>query len=103
MRNNYIESKIQEDIDIKNWYRIKNIHDPLSIREATSKSYVDNKFNAPIIIKNSDHVDLIDKKLNNVRFIKVNCFPAISEHLTAELFVYQASSNCVDESSVLLR
>ena len=49
----------------------------------------------------SAHVAFNDKKLNNVRFIKVNSFPAISEHLTAEMFVYQAFG--VDESSVLLR
>ena len=36
---------------MKNQFRIKNLPDPDSIREAASKSYVDNKFNDPSIIK----------------------------------------------------
>ena len=33
LRTNYIESNI-EDIDFKNQFRIKNLPDPISIREA---------------------------------------------------------------------
>ena len=50
VRTNYIESKI-EDIDLKNQYRIKNLPDPISIREPCSKNYVDHKFNGPSLIK----------------------------------------------------
>ena len=35
LRSNYIESSIEEDIDLKNQYRIKNLTDPISIREPT--------------------------------------------------------------------
>ena len=38
LRSNYIEANIEEDIDLKNQYRIKNLPDPISIREAASKS-----------------------------------------------------------------
>ena len=31
LRTNYIESNIEEDIDLKNQFRIKNIPDPISI------------------------------------------------------------------------
>ena len=55
LRTNYIESNIEEDIDFKNQYRIKNLPDPISIREAASKNYVDN------IFKND--IDLNDVKL----------------------------------------
>ena len=51
LRTNYIESNIEEDIDLKNQYRIKNLPDPISIREATSKNYVDYLFNDPCIVK----------------------------------------------------
>ena len=34
LRTNYIESNIEGDIDLKNQFRIKNIPDPISIREA---------------------------------------------------------------------
>ena len=41
LRINYIEANIEEHIDLKNQYRIKNLHDPISIREAAPKIYVD--------------------------------------------------------------
>ena len=37
LRTNYIESNIEEDIDLKNQYRIKNLPDPISIGEPVSK------------------------------------------------------------------
>ena len=40
LRSNYIESIIEEDIDLKNQYRIKILPDPTNLREATSKHYV---------------------------------------------------------------
>ena len=51
LRTNYIESNFQEDIDLKNKYRIKQIPEPISIREATSKKYADNEYNDPSLIK----------------------------------------------------
>ena len=71
LRTNYIESNIEEDIDLKSQYRIKNLPNPVSIGEAVSKQYVDNKFDDPSIIKNTAHVDFNDKNLDNVRFVKV--------------------------------
>ena len=47
LRTKYIESSIKEDLDLRNQFRIKNLPDPISIREAVSKNYVDNKFNDP--------------------------------------------------------
>ena len=101
LRSNYIEANIEEDIDLKNQYRIKNVLDPISIREVCSKNYVDNLFNDPSIIKNTAHVDFNDKNLDNVRFVKVNSMPAVGEHLTAKYYVDTAISNSVDESSLL--
>ena len=37
LRTNYIEANIEEDIDLKNQFRIKNLLDPISIREPVSK------------------------------------------------------------------
>ena len=37
LRHNYIEANIEEDIDLKNQYRIKNLPDPVSIRDGVSK------------------------------------------------------------------
>ena len=45
LRHNYIESNIEEDIDLKDQFRVKYLPDPISIQEASSKVYVVNKFN----------------------------------------------------------
>ena len=81
LRTSFIESDREEDIDLRNQYRIKNLLDPISIREAASKNYVDNKFNDPSTIKNTAHVDFNDKNLDNVQSIKVNSFPTLEEKL----------------------
>ena len=93
LRHNYIEADIEEDIDLKNQNRIKNLPDPFSIREAASKNYVDNKFNDPSILKNTDHIDLNDRNITNARFIRVNQWPQIDSHLTAKLYVDTRSIN----------
>ena len=101
LRSNYIESNIEEDIELKNQYRTKNLPDPISIREAASKNYVDNKVNDPSIIKNTEHIDLNDRNITNARFIQVNQIPQIDSHLTAKLYVDNAISDSVDERSLL--
>ena len=40
--------------------------------------------------------------LDNVRWIKVNSFPTLVEHLTPKTYVDQANSNIVDESLLRL-
>ena len=97
MRTNYIEANIEEDIDLKNQFLIKNLTDPISIREAASKNYVDNFFNDPSIIKNTAHIELNDRKITNARFIQVNQLPQIDSHLTAKVFV----DNSIDEPSLV--
>ena len=97
LRKNYIESNIEEDIDLKNQYRIKNLPDPNSIREPASKNYVDNLFNDPSIVKNDAHIDLNDRNITNCRFLSVNQLPQIDSHLTAKLYV----DNSIDEPSLV--
>ena len=97
LRTNYIESNIEEDIDLKNQFRIKNLPDPINITDCCSKKYADNLFNDPSIIKNSAHLDLNDRNITNARFIQVNQLPQIDSHLTAKLYV----DNAIDESSLL--
>ena len=62
---------------------------------------MDNKFNDSRIIENTAHVDFNDKNLNIVRSIQVNSFPILREQLTPEIYVHQAISNGVNESSFL--
>ena len=98
LRTNYIESNLEENIDLKNQFRINNLPDPISIREAASKNYVDNLFNDPSLIKNTAHLDLPnDRNITNARFIQVNQLPQIDSHLTAKLYV----DNAVDEITIV--
>ena len=96
-RTNYIESNIEEDIDLKNQFRIKNLPDPFSIREAASKVYVDKLSKDPSIIKNNAHIELKDRNITNVSFIRVNQLPQIDSHLTAKLYV----GNSINEPSLV--
>ena len=97
LRHNYIEAKIEEEIDLKNQFRIKNLPDPISIREAASKKYFDNLFNDPSIIKNTEHIDLNDRKNTNAIFIQVNRWPQIDSHITAKFYV----DTEIDQSSLV--
>ena len=97
LRTNYIEANIEEDIDLKNQFRIKNLPDPISIREAASKNYVDNLFNDPSIVKNNANIDLNDRNFTNCRFLSVNQLPQIDSHLTPKLYV----DSSIDELSLV--
>ena len=51
LRTNYIKSNLEEDIDLKNQFRIKNLTDPISIGQTVRKNYFDYSFNDPSIKK----------------------------------------------------
>ena len=76
LRTNYKEPII-EDIDLRNQFRIINLPNPISIREAASKNYVDDLFNDPIVLKNTAYIDLNDENITNARFSQVNQLPQI--------------------------
>ena len=82
---------------MKNLFRIKNLPDPISIREAALKNYVDNLFNDPSIVKSNAHIDLNDRNITDARFIQVYQGPQIDSHLTPKLNV----DNAIDESSLV--
>ena len=71
-RTTYTESDIEEDLDLKIQFRIEVLPDPISIRKAVSKNYVDNLFNDHSILKNISHINLNDRNFTNARFIQVN-------------------------------
>ena len=86
---------------MKNQYLNEHLKDPISIREAASKIYVESLFNGPSIIKNIAHVEFIGENLDNVQFIKISSMPAFGEHLRDEHYFDQAISNSVDEQTLL--
>ena len=43
VRANYIESSMEEDIDMKNQFKIKNLPNPTNLQDPATKFYVDSK------------------------------------------------------------
>ena len=78
----YIENNIEEDIDLRSQFRIKNSPDPISMREPTTKHYVNT------IFKND--IDFKDIKLEKIKFVKVKYQPAVNEHMTPKVYVDDA-------------
>ena len=68
-RKNYLESNIEDGVDVKHQFRIENCFDPIFIREPVWKNSVDNISNDPSIKKNSAHVDFKDKSFDSVRLV----------------------------------
>ncbi len=72
LRSNYIESNIEEDIDLKNQFRIKNLPDPLSITEACNKNYVNNTITELSLVRNNKDNDFGNYNLTNINSITLN-------------------------------
>ena len=72
LRTSYIEANIEEDIDLKNQYRIKNLPDPISIREAASKNYVDNAIDESSLARNNQDNDFNNNNLTKINSITLN-------------------------------
>ena len=72
LRTNYIESNIEEDIDFKNQYRSINLPDPISIREAASRNYVDNSIDKSSLVRNNRDNDFGNYNLTNINSITLN-------------------------------
>ena len=72
LRTNYIQSNIEEDIDLKNQYRIKNLPDPISITEACSKNYLDNSIDETSLVRNNQDNDFNNNNLTNINSITLN-------------------------------
>ena len=105
----YVDNAISDAIDVPSLLRLdpdeKMEHDsiipystltsPKTILEIPTKNYVDNKFNDPSIIKNTDHVDFNDKRLDNVRWTRVNEMPEFPNGLVPKLYVENALRDIV--------
>ena len=71
----------------------KQLPDLIGKREPASKLYVHNKISDPSKIRNNSHIGFNDKKLGNVRFVKVYVYPAVGRHLTPKLYVDEYKNN----------
>ena len=73
LRIKYIESIFDEDIDMKNQFKNKNLLDLNSDNQPVNKRFVGDKFIDPSIIKYSAHVDVNDENLDG-SFYKIKQF-----------------------------
>ena len=64
MRTKFLQSKLEENIDLKNQFRYEISPDDFSIREAASGKHVDNIF--------KEDIDFNDVKLEKIKFVKEN-------------------------------
>ena len=89
LRTNYIEANIEEDIDLKNKYRIKNLPNPLSITEACSKNYVDNAINEVSLVRNNRDNDFGNYNFRNINSITLNTQAVYDNDVVTKAYVDQ--------------
>ena len=72
LRTNYIEAKIEEDINLKNEYRIINLPDPTNLQDACNKNYIDNAIDEVSLVRNNKDNDFGNYNLTNINSITLN-------------------------------
>ena len=89
LRTNYIESNIEEDIDLKNQFRIKNLIDPINLHDACNKNYVDNSIDETSLIRNNKNNDFGNYNLTNINSITLNNQPINDNEVVTKSYVDQ--------------
>ena len=89
LRSNYIEANIEEDIDLKNQFRIKNLHDPINLHDACNKNYVDNSIDERSLIRNNKNNDFGNYNLTNINSITLNNQPINDNEVVTKSYVDQ--------------
>ena len=69
LRTNYIEANIEEDINMKNQFKIKNLPCPQENSDAVCKSYVDNSIDESSLAKINQDNDFNIYNLTNINRI----------------------------------
>ena len=101
MRNNYIESNIEENREMKEQFLFKNLPVPTKFQESDPKSFVDVLINTSSIKRNTGHVKFTNHNLDKGNFVNPTSYPAIGQHIAAKCYIDEAISNSVDESLLL--
>ena len=72
LRTNYIESNLEEDIDLKNQYKIKNLPNPTNLYDACNKTYIDHIIDELSLVRNNKDNDFSNDNLTNINSITLN-------------------------------
>ena len=87
LRTNYQKANSEEDINMKNQFKIENLPCRQENSDAVCKSYVNNIFSNSSILKNTAHIEFNCRNITIARFNQVNQWPQIVILLTAKLYV----------------
>ena len=89
LRTIYIEANIEEDIDLKNQFRIKNLPNPINLHDACNKNYVDNSIDETSLIRNNKNNDFGNYNLSNIKSITLNNQPINDNEVVTKSYVDQ--------------
>ena len=89
LRTKYIEANIEEDIDLKNKYKIKNLIDPINLHDACNKNYVDNSIDELSLIRNNKNNNFGNYNLTNINSITLNNQPIKDNEVVTKSYVDQ--------------
>ena len=106
LRENYIESSMEEDVDMKNQFKIKNLPNPTNLQDPATKFYVDSKTNSLVPFSELDNNSIVRNNKNNnfngntftgLESVYVNRDP----NFPLELSTKQYTDVLIDEASLL--
>ena len=72
LRTIYIEANIEEDIDLKNQFRIKSLPDPTNLQDACNKNYFDNAIDDVSLVRINKDNDFGNYNITNINTITLN-------------------------------
>ena len=97
IRANYLESNMEEDIDLKNQFKIINVPYPISLKDVANKEYVDDNIEQASVVRNNIDNNFNNNKLTNISSIEINNNPILDDEVANKNYV----DLTVDENSLL--
>ena len=104
VRANYIESNIEENIDLKNQFKIKNLPNPINLQDPATNYYVDNKTNN--IVNEIDNNTIVrnnkNTNFNNITFtILESIYVNRDPNFPLEVSTKQYTDDSIDENTIV--
>ena len=103
LRTNYIEADIEEDIDMKNQFYIKNLPKPINLDDAISKRFGDtnylkiSNYDNDSIVRNNTHTNFNNNTLIGLSSIYLNKDPEYDLQVSTKQYV----DNKFNDSSIM--
>ena len=103
LRTNYLESDIEEDIDMKQKFKIKNLVDPTNEFDAANKTYFDRNINESTLLRiptyeplTNDYVSL--KNLESNKVIKLATTNYVKNDISMK--IYNKTNEIIDSIDI---